>query len=75
MLNKTILIASSMGMVAFGFMAYIQAMVILTAQNNVLCFEDVGYTDIWVIEIALLVLASVASSLCLSLVIMTGARD
>ena len=75
MLNKTILIASSMGMVAFGFMAYIQAMVILTAQNNVLCFEDVGYTDIWVIEIALLVLTSVASSLCLSLVIMTGARD
>ncbi len=75
MLNKTILIASSMGMVAFGFIAYMQAMVILTAQNNVLCFEDVGYTDIWVIEIALLVLASVASSLCLSLVIMTGARD
>ena len=74
MINKITLIASSMGMVAFGFMAYMQAMVILTAQNNAYCFDNVGITDIWVPEIAILVLASVASSLCLSLVIMTGGR-
>ena len=47
MINKITLIASSMGMVAFGFMAYMQAMVILTAQNNAYCFDDVGITDIW----------------------------
>ncbi len=63
-----------MGMVAFGFMAYMQAMVILTAQNNAYCFDDVGITDIWVPEIAILVLLTMASTLCLTLVIMTGTK-
>ena len=61
-------------MVAFGFMAYMQAMVILTAQNNAYCFDDVGITDIWVPEIAILVLLTMASTLCLTLVIMTGTK-
>ena len=74
MINKITLIASSMGMVAFGFMAYMQAMVILTAQNNAYCFDNVGITDIWVPEIAILVLLTMASTLCLTLVIMTGTK-
>ena len=74
MINKITMIASSMGMVAFGFMAYMQAMVILTAQNNAYCFDNVGITDIWIPDLAILVLLSVASTLCLTLVIMTGTR-
>jgi hypothetical protein len=54
-MDKLITIISSSGMVAFGFLAYNQAKVILTAQNEIICYDDVGFTDIWVPEIALLV--------------------
>ena len=50
-MKNIILIASSCGMVAFGFLAYMQAEIILMAQNEVICYADVGFTDIWIVEI------------------------
>ena len=73
-MKNIILITSSMGMVAFGFLAYMQAKMILTAQNEIICFQDVGFTDIWVPEIAILVMLTMESTLCLNLTITEGTR-
>jgi|TARA_R110002012_G_C11313121_1_gene574858 hypothetical protein len=68
-MDKIITIASSCGMVAFGFLAYMQAQKILTAQNNAYCFDDVGITDIWIADIGILILCTIASTLCFTLTI------
>lgn len=68
-MEKIITIASSCGMVAFGFLAYMQAEMILQAQNNAYCFDDVGITDIWVADIGILILSTMASTLCFTLII------
>ena len=41
-IEKIILIASSMGVIGFGFLAYLQAEIILIGQSEIRCFEDVG---------------------------------
>tara|TARA_X000001382_G_C3151083_1_gene173005 strand:+ start:765 stop:980 length:216 start_codon:yes stop_codon:yes gene_type:complete len=68
-MDKIITIASSCGMVAFGFLAYMQAEMILTAQNNAYCYDDVGITDIWIPDLGILILCTMASTLCLALTI------
>jgi len=68
-MDKIITIASSCGMVAFGFLAYMQAKMILTAQNNAYCYDDVGITDIWIPDLGILILCTMASTLCLALTI------
>lgn len=73
-MDNIIKMASSSGMVAFGFLAYLQAQKILTAQNNAYCFDDVGITDIWIADIGILILSTMASTLCLTLMIITGTR-
>ena len=68
-MKNIILIASSMGAVAFGFLAYMQAEVILTAQNMIRCYEDLGFTDIWIADIILLVLPVIGATQCFNLII------
>ena len=69
MLHKTILITSAMGFIAFGFLCYMQGEYILTEINNVVCFEDVGFSNIWIPDLAILVMTAIASTLCLTLTI------
>jgi|TARA_R110001592_G_scaffold4409_1_gene24909 hypothetical protein len=73
-MDNIIKMASSSGMVAFGFLAYMQAQMILTAQNNAQCFEDIGITDVWIDDIGILILCTMASTLCLTLMMITGTR-
>ena len=67
MLHKTILITSSMGFIAFGFLCFLQGDFILTEINNVVCFEDVGFSDIWIDDLLIFVMTAIASTLCLTL--------
>ena len=67
MLHKTILITSSMGFIAFGFLCFMQGEFILTEINNVVCFEDVGFSDIWIDDLLIFVMTAIASTLCLTL--------
>ena len=67
MLHKTILITSSMGFIAFGFLCFMQGNFILTEINNVVCFEDVGFSDIWIDDLLIFVMTAIASTLCLTL--------
>lgn len=69
MLHKTIMITSSMGFITFGFLCYMQGEYILTEINNVVCFEDVGFSNIWIPDLAILVMTAIASTLCLTLTI------
>ena len=68
-MKNIILIASSCGMVAFGFLAYMQAEMILHAQHMIVCYSDVGFTDIWITDIILLIASVVLSTLCFNLII------
>lgn len=68
-MKTIILITSSMGAVAFGFLAYMQAEMILHAQNMIICYDDVGFTDIWITDIILLIASVVLSTLCFNLII------
>ena len=67
--NKTMLIASSMGCVAFGFGCFMQFVKILKSQNNILCYEDVGFTDVWIPELLILVLLAILSTLAFSIML------
>jgi len=67
MLHKTIMITSSMGFIAFGFLCFMQGEFILTEINNVVCFEDVGFSDIWIDDLLIFVMTAIASTLCLTL--------
>jgi len=67
MLHKTIMITSAMGFIAFGFLCFMQGELILTAQNNAYCFNDVGITDIWIPDLLIFVLTAIASTLCFTL--------
>ena len=67
MLHKTILITSSMGFIAFGFLCFMQGNFILTEINNVVCFEDIGFSDIWIDDLLIFVMTAIASTLCLTL--------
>ena len=58
-----------MGFIAFGFLCYMQGEYILTEINNVVCFEDVGFSNIWIPDLAILVMTAIASTLCLTLTI------
>ena len=69
MLHKTIMITSSMGFVAFGFLCFMQGEFILTAINNTYCSNDIAITSIWIPDLAILVMSAIASTLCLVLVI------
>ena len=69
MIHNIILIASAMGFIAFGFLCYMQGEYILTEINNVVCFEDVGFSNIWIPDLAILVMTAIASTLCLTLTI------
>ena len=68
-MRKLILTTASMGMVAFGFFAWLQAETILIAQNNAQCFDTIGITTIWTLDIGILVLCTMASTLCSTIVI------
>ena len=63
-----------MGVVGFGFLAFLQAGLILTAQNEIRCFEDIGFSEIWIPDLAILVLTTIASTLCLSILIFQGGK-
>ncbi len=67
MLHKTIMITSSMGFIAFGFLCYMQGAFILTEINNVQCFGDVGISNLWIPDLLILVLTAIVSTLCLTL--------
>ena len=67
MLHNTILITSSMGFIAFGFLCFMQGNFILTEINNVVCFEDIGFSDIWIDDLLIFVMTAIASTLCLTL--------
>ena len=73
-IEKIILIASSMGVIGFGFLAYLQAEIILIGQSEIRCFEDVGYSSIWIPDLAILVMCTIASTLCFSILIFQGGR-
>ena len=74
MIHNIILITASMGVIAFGFLCFQQGEYILTEQSLAQCFETVGYTSIWIDDLAILVLTSMASTLCLGVVITEVAR-
>jgi len=67
MLHKTIMITSSMGFIAFGFLCFMQGEFILTEINNVVCYDDVGFSNIWVDDLLIFVMTAIASTLCLTL--------
>lgn len=67
MIHKTIMITSSMGFIAFGFLCYMQGAFILTEVNNIVCYDDVGFSDIWIVDLLILVLTAIVSTLCLTL--------
>ena len=67
MLHKTIMITSSMGFIAFGFLCFMQGEFILTEINNVVCYEDMGMSDIWIDDLLIFVMTAIASTLCLTL--------
>ena len=69
MLYKTIMITSSMGFVAFGFLCFLQGEFILTSINMTYCVSDLAITSIWIPDLAILVMSAIASTLCLVLVI------
>jgi len=69
MLHKTIMITSSMGFIAFGFLCFMQGEFILTEVNNVVCYDDVGFSNIWVDDLLIFVMTAIASTLCLTLTI------
>ncbi len=71
-IEKIILIASSMGVIGFGFLAYLQAKIILTAEIR--CFDDVGFSSIWIPDLAILVMTTIASTLCFSIMVFQGGR-
>ncbi len=73
-IEKIILITSSMGVVGFGFLAYLQAGLILTAQNEIRCIGDLGYSNIWIPDIAILIMTVIGSTLCFSLLVFQGGR-
>ena len=75
MLHKTLLITSTMGFVAFGFLCFMQTEYILTELNDITCFEsDIGFTTLWLPDLALLIITAFASALCLSVLIMEITR-
>jgi len=69
MLHKTILMTSSMGFVAFGFLCFMQGEFILTAINNTYCMNELAITSIWIPDLAILVMSAIASTLCLIIAI------
>jgi len=69
MIHKTIMITSSMGFIAFGFLCFMQGEFILTEVNNVVCYDDVGFSNIWVDDLLIFVMTAIASTLCLTLTI------
>ena len=69
MLHKTIMITSSMWFIAFGFLCFMQGEVILTEVNNVVCYDDVGFSNIWIDDLLIFVMLAIASTLCLTLTI------
>jgi len=73
-LEKIIIISSSMGTVGFGFLAYLQAGFILTEQEVRCIVNDVGYSNIWIDDIGILIMYTIASALCLSIMIFQGGR-
>ena len=75
MMNKIILITASMGVIAFGFLRYMQGVYILTELNNITCFPltynvDNCFTSLWIPDLAILVFTSIASTLCFSVVVL-----
>jgi hypothetical protein len=75
MLHKTVLITSAMGIIAFGFLCFMQMEQILTELNSIICYEDIGFTTLWIPDLAILVLTSIASALCLSVLIIEVTRN
>ena len=58
-----------MGFIAFGFLCFLQGEYILTEINNVVCFDDVGISNVWIPDLLILILTAIASTLCLTLTI------
>ena len=56
-----------MGFIAFGFLCFMQGEFILTEVNNVVCYDDVGFSNIWVDDLLIFVMTAIASTLCLTL--------
>ena len=60
-----------MGMVAFGFLCYMQGFYILTELNNITCFDvDNCFTTLWIVDLAFLILPAILSTLCFNIVLM-----
>jgi hypothetical protein len=75
MLHKTIYGIASMGFVAFGFLCFMQGNFILTELNNIACLDvDNCFTSLWIVDLGILVLTAVASTLCFCIAIMEGQR-
>ena len=68
MLHKTIMITSSMGFVAFGFLCFMQGEYLLTSINMTYCVNELAITSIWIPDLAILVMSAIASTLCLVIV-------
>ena len=56
-----------MGFIAFGFLCFMQGEFILTEINNVVCYEDMGMSDIWIDDLLIFVMTAITSTLCLTL--------
>jgi len=71
MRSKALLTMSSMGMVAFGFLCYMQGFYILTELNDIVCYEDgTGFTSLWIPDLAFLIIPAILSTLCFNIVLM-----
>ena len=73
-IEKIILITSSMGVVGFGFLCYMQGVYILTDHTQIVCYDDIGYSNLWIPDLAILVMCAIASTLCLSILIFQGGK-
>ena len=71
MRSKALLTMSSMGMVAFGFLCYMQGVNILTELNNITCFDGKNcFTSLWIDDLAFLIIPAILSTLCFNIVLM-----
>tara|TARA_R110000824_G_scaffold13065_4_gene57002 strand:+ start:780 stop:1007 length:228 start_codon:yes stop_codon:yes gene_type:complete len=75
MRSKALLTMSSMGMVAFGFLCYMQGVNILTELNDITCFDtDNCFTTLWIDDLIALVVPAMISVQCFNLVLVGVAK-
>jgi len=67
MIHNIIMIVSSMGVIAFGFMCYMQGEYILTSEINGQCFDNIAYSSIWIDDLLILIGTAICSTLCFTI--------